>query len=1408
MLGDFVRVTILKARTRTLRLFVSSTFDDFAAERDALQRGVWSDSGELLVESPFARLRDRCAAHGADLEVVDLRWGISAAASESHATMQRCLAEVRRAAAAPDPNFLALVGDRYGWRPVPATLPADRFVAMVAAAPQDAELLGGWYRHETNSIPATYVLRSDRGRLSGELERRLRLAVKHAWTAAGGAPDGRFWSATEQEIRLALEDRAAGARGAGLCFHRRIVDLPHGDAAARFQDRLPDGRPDEECTQALAALVADLERDPRVTFRDYEVAWGPEGPAGDLTSLVRFVEQVHAELDWRIGETLDELDRWAPSAEGEAHDTFAESRLDTFVGRQRERDAVKAYLERPAAGPLVVNGPGGSGKTTLLAWAGSTAKGMGHRVEHRFIGISAASSVGDQVASALVAEGTGTAPQSDPVDALRTMLSTPPEVTTTVVIDGIDLLPDGDELARFRWLPQPWPSGLRVVLATRSDNDVARLQRVRPDTEAVRLGPLTEAEATSLFDTLLSATKRTVSPEQRAVAAAALAGAVTTPLYVRMLASAASSWSVADKVAAPARDLDGIIRQLFDGISAEDRHGEVLVAAVCRLLAASRLGLASAELLDALSADERVMAAFRQRSPDSPPVDTLPPIVWSALRADLGAYLGMRSSDGLALIDFFHLDLRLAAEARYLDGSERAGTHRRLAELFTRRGTSDGRRWLGLARRPATEAGHHRLAAGDDKGFDALVRDGSYLLAAAGQQAFEAGRTLPVVNPAAELVALLRRRGAGDPAAARAAEALAAGRELLAVHPQRAAQLLSDDGFPVSDVPALAGIRARRVDDAPRPSQEHGSSVTALAVSADGTHIASGDVEGRVGWRTIAMDLQWCDTGHEERVTAIAISPNGRTVASGGNEGAVLLWDTATMRVQPVRLPPVAKWPQVAALGFADDSCLLVFLHGRALAVDVESGSVREVGDTRGLERLVEWDEPDRLVFSGLWLASCIDNDLSQTAQVTVVDVLGDAPRQDHRTKFGSGGVALGRGHLLLSNVDGFHMFDRARPGDPPRRAPGPLCSSLSSHRRLGFVGLDRHRAEILAVGDDLDPVVVARLPRQQDDRGLPLHLRSSPGTDLIAVSWSAGAITLVDPAAGQEVTTSTWSPRIFRGAIDPSGRTGAGLVTCEVPDRSRRLALASAAGAPAVTSPPHTDHLVDVASTASGQVVSVDRGGGVLVHHDGGADRFAVGVEVASACEWRGVDGVAIGTTDGRVLLVGRRPDEVRIGHPAAGYGRVTIARLDASGMPPSVAAALLNGLTAWGGDGNVQWRPEERSDTYPPTAVRLLPDGRVADGNLHGRVRVWDPGAVEPVLEWDAHVGAVQSLQEVGEHLVLSAGASGSIFIVDLPSRIVLAGVMVFGGLVAARVVGDELVVLRRDGWLARYRLEGVRG
>ena len=100
----------------TFRVFASSTFGDLKAERNALQQYV------------FPRLRELCAQRGCRFQAIDLRWGVSEEAGRDQQTVNICLREIERCQrVTPRPNFIVLLGDRYGWSPLPSQIPDAEF---------------------------------------------------------------------------------------------------------------------------------------------------------------------------------------------------------------------------------------------------------------------------------------------------------------------------------------------------------------------------------------------------------------------------------------------------------------------------------------------------------------------------------------------------------------------------------------------------------------------------------------------------------------------------------------------------------------------------------------------------------------------------------------------------------------------------------------------------------------------------------------------------------------------------------------------------------------------------------------------------------------------------------------------------------------------------------------------------------------------------------------------------------------------------------------------------------------------------------------------------------------------------------------------------------------------------------
>ncbi len=91
----------MPSASRSVRVFLSSTFRDFQEERD------------LLVRRIFPELRLMCREREVDLVEVDLRWGVTAEQSERGEVLPLCLNEIDRCR----PYFVGMLGARYGWVP-------------------------------------------------------------------------------------------------------------------------------------------------------------------------------------------------------------------------------------------------------------------------------------------------------------------------------------------------------------------------------------------------------------------------------------------------------------------------------------------------------------------------------------------------------------------------------------------------------------------------------------------------------------------------------------------------------------------------------------------------------------------------------------------------------------------------------------------------------------------------------------------------------------------------------------------------------------------------------------------------------------------------------------------------------------------------------------------------------------------------------------------------------------------------------------------------------------------------------------------------------------------------------------------------------------------------------------------
>ncbi len=288
----------MNTTAQIFRIFVSSTFNDLKAERNALQAYV------------FPRLRELCEQHGARFQPIDLRWGVSNEASLDQQAMNICLGEIARCQqASPRPNFIVLLGDRYGWMPPPAQIPEEEFRQIVEAVTEDEKaLISEWYTLDENAVPPRWRLNpreedSPYGSYDNwqPVEARLQQVLAETIKSLNLSEEWQLpyhASATHQEINSgALQHKDAPEHV--FCFFRNIQGLPRHFSAAEFQQvlfaRLKTAYPaglSEPC-QTLAHSVLDMQPDstPKAFAAHIQNALDQPGIFAEEKELLQFIRR-------------------------------------------------------------------------------------------------------------------------------------------------------------------------------------------------------------------------------------------------------------------------------------------------------------------------------------------------------------------------------------------------------------------------------------------------------------------------------------------------------------------------------------------------------------------------------------------------------------------------------------------------------------------------------------------------------------------------------------------------------------------------------------------------------------------------------------------------------------------------------------------------------------------------------------------------------------------------------------------------------------------------------------------------------------------------------------------------------------------------------------------------------------
>ncbi len=730
---------------KTFRVFVSSTFSDLKEERNALQRYV------------FPRLTDLAKIHGCRFQAIDLRWGISEEAGLDQRTMQICLNELARCQkSSPRPNFIVLLGDRYGWEPLPEEIPEIEFDEIKKAVDSDREAFDGmarkaaglntidllekWYRLDLNAVPPVYVLQPRTGPFDDyatwerEAERPLRYIFREAVKGLGLGDEALLKydaSATHQEIErgaMQVEDAVNHVFG----FFRRITNLDElainlPDTVAKdFVDSHIQDRFDKTAHDKLQRLKDELRtKIGQAHTYEYEARWAGQGVTSDhIGTLPETLKACEALLNedysprnmceavWRelaglikaevekikVKDTLDQ--------ENEAHGEFRKDRAKVFIGREYILGEIDQYTWDNRRQPLAIYGASGTGKSALMAKAvqnlrdrkkdSSTQEAL---IIERFIGATPESTNIHllleglcKVINRVYAQEEFEVPEdfNKLVQAFedRMTLATS-EKPLLIFLDALDQLSRAESAHNLNWLPSELPPNVKIIVSTLPEPyPFLDTLKVKLPPENVReLELLSPQHGEETLEIWLTIAGRTLQEEQRREVLGNFSHC-GLPLYLKLAFEEAKKWHSYNDVpeyegrTGLAKDIPGIIGNLFWRLSLPVNHGNLLVERSLGYLAAAKNGLTEDEMLDVLSRDEEFYTGFKDQSHHEFIEDRLPVIIWSRLYFDLEPYLTERAADGTSLLSFYHRQLSEIVTDTYLAGEAGQKRHRQLARYF------------------------------------------------------------------------------------------------------------------------------------------------------------------------------------------------------------------------------------------------------------------------------------------------------------------------------------------------------------------------------------------------------------------------------------------------------------------------------------------------------------------------------------------------------------------------------------------------------------------------------------------------------------------------------------------------------------------------------------------------------
>lgn len=490
----------------TVKIFISSTFDDMHAERD------------YLVKQVFPDLSEWCERRKLRLVDIDLRWGVREEDTQNKNVVEICLKRIDEAR----PFFLCFLGQRRGWVPRQEDISKDTLAEK--AFPDLRDLIGNTSVTEMEVLHAL-VSPFHRSRLQKDqnpefyepvryaffyfrdpsyLDTPLPKVLSDVYTNTGvvneeGKKDDEKRTEADREL-----ERWVTKEIPGFCkkYNRpkpRSYNAEWNPKAFSPELQLPLECPSKTETnqnqwrrkwaEAGISVNGTSITDPKLVQKaDAYNKSRTHGRLADFQVQTRklsqiILEDLKAAISERYPEHVEIEELPDLQKELDQQEQFLYLSSEGFIERKANSAQLDDYVNGDSNQLFALTAPGGKGKSTLLAnWIKSyrerIADSRDVSLHFRFIGKSDRSTTVYSLLQLLlqeIKEGTGKITQAIPDDPQRLRQELPKLLEEAgkkgkivIVLDALNQLESG--LSDLSWLPFQLPKNVKLIISFKHDD--------------------------------------------------------------------------------------------------------------------------------------------------------------------------------------------------------------------------------------------------------------------------------------------------------------------------------------------------------------------------------------------------------------------------------------------------------------------------------------------------------------------------------------------------------------------------------------------------------------------------------------------------------------------------------------------------------------------------------------------------------------------------------------------------------------------------------------------------------------------------------------------------------------------------------------------------------------------------